>query len=864
LIILFSVCGLNSYGAMEYEREESIGYITGEQAALQFFQKGVTAAFSIGFDGLMDGVVGSFKGFGILAEGLENLGKSIIKNNFNSWVNAFELDGKGGWDWNGEAYQESAWGSGALGMYASAFVTPMAQRGATDFFTQDGTGLDLAENVFGVENLKALGSTLGSLTGEFASYLFDGEFSVNVLDMSDLTGGAVKQGLFELSFTGKSRIGGGGANLGGLTGILNSLEAIKTDALYVASRKLGGHQGLAEINATNRLGYSGMEFNIDLARSIVSGETKVAFENLNGAEGAFDLNRPNTLLLDKSYLGNGAESASKAASILSHEGGHAAYLSDRESGLLGFRTYGNLALKGMAEDMSFLLGHYSQIFEQSESDNGYQQMKIKNLPVRALNGAIGQGFFRQETIPYGVSEVQTTTEKLFESWEFFGSLAVGAMSGGSGTVAKLFKALEFGMDFVSAAENLGEGDYIGLAITLLPWANEIYSKFGSPVLKNMLMNHKAKNLADSIASGLSFVEEADGTLRVSDGDLKRLLDSNIPGKELDTLLSNPTTENALRYLQFEDHFLKNAANQMVESLDFLSEIRRLGDFDTQGLRTFKNTEAQELFAQFINRKYNGNKFYPIFSDEKVVYGINANIPQAFSLAEKFTGAAMANDYKDFVKMTFAQFDKDTVVESLIIGMESTKLMDDLNDQLKTLEAMSDLIKKPEFFVGFKSSVEYLSKGVLHSTMNHILDLEYANTLTAGFASLNQWEKKRFISDVEVDFQGRFAHAVEYGELKTNLDFRKFLNESNTRIDLEWMESIVLESFQNMYDSNGQEAVVRSSPRQEFDDDLSNNRIRRANYQFRGLNEDLLKDTMEVYKQFLISKGEYKYGYVSFY
>jgi hypothetical protein len=27
---------------MEYEREESMGYITGEQAALQFFQKGMT------------------------------------------------------------------------------------------------------------------------------------------------------------------------------------------------------------------------------------------------------------------------------------------------------------------------------------------------------------------------------------------------------------------------------------------------------------------------------------------------------------------------------------------------------------------------------------------------------------------------------------------------------------------------------------------------------------------------------------------------------------------------------------------------------------------------------------------------------
>jgi hypothetical protein len=363
LIILFSFCGLNSYGAMEYEREESIGYITGEQAALQFFQKGVTAAFSIGFDGLMDGVVGSFKGFGILAEGLENLGKSIIKNNFNSWVNAFELDGKGGWDWNGEAYQESAWGSGALGMYASAFVTPMAQRGATDFFTQDGTGLDLAENVFGVENLKALGSTLGSLTGEFASYLFDGEFSVNVLDMSDLTGGAVKQGLFELSFKGKSRIGGGGANLGGLTGILNSLEAIKTDALYVASRKLGGNRGLAEINATNRLGYSSIDYNIDLARRIIEGETKVSFFDFQGEkEGEFDSENPDILYVDVDYLNNDKESASKLASILAHEGMHQMG-EKREFFAYAFSalTYSILQDKGLASDDLFLDAQYAQM-----------------------------------------------------------------------------------------------------------------------------------------------------------------------------------------------------------------------------------------------------------------------------------------------------------------------------------------------------------------------------------------------------------------------------------------------------------------------------------------------------------------------
>jgi hypothetical protein len=36
--------------------EVGTGYITGEQAALQFFQKGVTAAFSIGFMEMADGI----------------------------------------------------------------------------------------------------------------------------------------------------------------------------------------------------------------------------------------------------------------------------------------------------------------------------------------------------------------------------------------------------------------------------------------------------------------------------------------------------------------------------------------------------------------------------------------------------------------------------------------------------------------------------------------------------------------------------------------------------------------------------------------------------------------------------------------
>jgi hypothetical protein len=358
------ITGLFTFGtdALDIALDQGSGYITGEQAALQFFQKGVTAAFSIGFDGLMDGVVGSFKGFGILAEGLENLGKSIIKNNFNSWVNAFELDGKGGWDWNGEAYQESAWGSGALGMYASAFVTPMAQRGATDFFSQDGTGLDLTGNVFGIKNLAALGNTIGGLTGEFASYLFDGEFSVNVLNMSDFTGGAVNQGLFELSLTGKSRLGGGGANVGGLTGILNSLEAIKTDALYVASRKLGGNQGLAEINATNRLGYAG---EADLAKRLVGGDLRIQWSDLDNAHGKFVQGENGQIHISTAYANNDAESAAKMAAVIGHEATHEqGERIEAYAHLSGSSIYRTLMQQGRATDSDFLNGIMNELMRE--------------------------------------------------------------------------------------------------------------------------------------------------------------------------------------------------------------------------------------------------------------------------------------------------------------------------------------------------------------------------------------------------------------------------------------------------------------------------------------------------------------------
>jgi hypothetical protein len=260
LIILFSVCGLNSYGAMEYEREESMGYITGEQAALQFFQKGVTAAFSIGFDGLMNGFeipgtenflggfegIGGFMGENPLAMGLESMFSGMVQGNFNSWVNAFELDGNGGWDWNGEAYTEGAWGKNAWAGYVGSFIGSATTAAINQAMPQVNLqGYERNTEGLGIERIGMFSSTIGGLVGELAGSLIDGEFRVNLLNVSDFArwlgadeslAQSMNQGLLEVGigfndrgeFGVRSRIGGGGAalNLSVMTGLAEAFENV--------------------------------------------------------------------------------------------------------------------------------------------------------------------------------------------------------------------------------------------------------------------------------------------------------------------------------------------------------------------------------------------------------------------------------------------------------------------------------------------------------------------------------------------------------------------------------------------------------------------------------------------------------------
>jgi hypothetical protein len=259
---------------MEYEREESIGYITGEQAALQFFQKGMTAAFSIGFDGLMNGFeipgtenflggfegIGGFMGENPLAMGLESMFSGMVQGNFNSWVNAFELDGNGGWDWNGEAYTEGAWGKGAWAGYVGSFVgssVTSAVNGAINNVDLQGFDTGGQEIIKSLQNnVGKISSTIGGIAGEAFGAILDGEFTLNILNVSDILsffipdekpdGMSQKEydnllrirnrtniGLLEVGlgfnerneFGLRSRIGSGGANIN-ITALMRGFRAL--------------------------------------------------------------------------------------------------------------------------------------------------------------------------------------------------------------------------------------------------------------------------------------------------------------------------------------------------------------------------------------------------------------------------------------------------------------------------------------------------------------------------------------------------------------------------------------------------------------------------------------------------------------
>jgi tetratricopeptide (TPR) repeat protein len=273
LIILFSVCGLNSYEAMEYEREESMGYILPEQALLQVGQTLLKAGVQVVMSGVMNGFGGAdalnetatkiagdtgksitdvlanmdpLEKFGLgglmgmagengIAKGLFSVANQGVSNVLNGLIQGTEitLDDDGnfeGFRFNGRTFENMTVGEGALGGYLSSFVGTASTQMFQDLLPKVDLGDFAIDLRMDTSKINVLGSTLGGLMGEMASVLADGEFTINLLNLSDLmilggmkTGEAQKysMGLFEFGIglndegkmVSRSRFGTGGAKL---------------------------------------------------------------------------------------------------------------------------------------------------------------------------------------------------------------------------------------------------------------------------------------------------------------------------------------------------------------------------------------------------------------------------------------------------------------------------------------------------------------------------------------------------------------------------------------------------------------------------------------------------------------------------
>jgi hypothetical protein len=226
--------------------EVGTGYILPEQGLFQMGQTLLKAGVQVAMSGVMNGwdtwdatIPGSEKIGGIfgavgdnfVGKSFATLGQQLVTNTANGFIDANSLeieDGKVvGWRVDTDQWTESVVGKNAIAGYVGSFV----QAGTKSFLQELTPEIDLLGiDVGDPEGLHALtktadvvSSTLSSITGEAIGSLFDGEFTLNLVNLSDFASllGAddpsqYNMGLFEIGFSAdgvRSRFGSGGASL---------------------------------------------------------------------------------------------------------------------------------------------------------------------------------------------------------------------------------------------------------------------------------------------------------------------------------------------------------------------------------------------------------------------------------------------------------------------------------------------------------------------------------------------------------------------------------------------------------------------------------------------------------------------------
>ncbi|OHD19253.1 MAG: hypothetical protein A2Y37_07140 [Spirochaetes bacterium GWB1_60_80] len=361
------------------------GYKKWEEVGLDFGKKVASAAVNLAIGGVFNGFAAApgsdavGKLFGKV-EGLASslptsgigsvIGKTMLggmqtmtTSLANSAINAFQWDGQG-ISWSGDAFGQGVQGgliSMASGM-ASTFVG--GSLGLANLY--DGNAVSLSSNIFNTQNISAFNGLMGGLAGAGVTYALTGNATFNVLNASDLTGGALSGGLFELSF-GKNGFSGGQIGMGGtnvsLGTIASSLGGLM-ESINIARMKYGDAGQRQIFNGINMLGYTGNEANWDLGKRIFGGRQGVDFVELSGGLATTEGGR---IQLDTRLMGEGLESAAQLAAFMAHEDDHLSGLGEGDAYIREFSSFADLQsafnitgeglISGIGEMASYYTAH---------------------------------------------------------------------------------------------------------------------------------------------------------------------------------------------------------------------------------------------------------------------------------------------------------------------------------------------------------------------------------------------------------------------------------------------------------------------------------------------------------------------------
>jgi hypothetical protein len=265
--------------------------------------------------------------------------------------------------WNRDIFDQGMNGLEANTLSAMAGSLVTGSLGLVNMF--DGNHIQLSDYVFNTANLQKFNGLMGGLTEAGVTYGMTGEAVFNVINAGMFTGNMSNTGLLELHVGENginTRIGSAGVDISAGT-ITSSIGGL-VETAKIGSAKLdaiiGENRGLSTLNAINMLGYTEDGFNTDLARKIWNGKIKatygaLGYEDGNRIIGKYDENNAGQIMLSEDLLGMGKEEAAKLATVMAHEGTHAAGIRyEAIAHMQGYNTYSKLEeVFGLQGDTAF-------------------------------------------------------------------------------------------------------------------------------------------------------------------------------------------------------------------------------------------------------------------------------------------------------------------------------------------------------------------------------------------------------------------------------------------------------------------------------------------------------------------------------